>query len=299
MNLPTLSPDFWRRLRDEAKNLFPLFRYLVLQTETHAFCLALAAASLLGFFPACLVMLAIFKNILKWDGAYKVFLETVRSYFPISQGPIVASLDRSVGLMGDQVQVSSLLWVLLGAAGVFIPLEMGLNRLFRAKEDRPYWRNQVVGFTLTLACVLLGVLFLSISTLLHELASHFYFQIVKDVLGFLIIRITMTCLFVVTIFAFYKFLPNARIRAEQVFPAALIAGVMSEIVRVIYTHVVPNFAATQGPFAVSVSFLLLVYFETFVVLGCAFLATHTERYPWMGFLRRRKEEHAPERSDPV
>ena len=43
---------------------------------------------------------------------------------------------------------------------------------------------------------------------------------------------------------------------------------------------------TQGPFAISVTFLLFAYFETFVVLGCAFLATDTERYPWMGFLRR-------------
>lgn len=294
MNRSMLNADFGRRLRDEAKNLFPLFRYLVLQTETHAFCLALSAASLLGFFPACLVMLAIFKYILRWDGAYKVFLETVRTYFPISQGPVVASLDRSVGLMGEHIQLGSLLWVLLGAAGVFIPLEMGLNRLWKVQEDRPYWLNQAVGFTLTIACVLLAVLFLSISAVLHEIVSHFYFQIVKDILSFLIIRITMTCLFVVSIFGFYKFLPNRRIPAEQVLPAAIVAGVMSEIVRVIYTHFVPNFAATQGPFAVSVSFLLLVYFETFVVLGCAFLATHTERYPWMGFLRRKREELSPQ-----
>jgi uncharacterized membrane protein YesL len=64
-----IDQDFWRRLTKELRNLFPLFRYLILQTETHAFCLALAGAALLGFFPACLVMLAIFKNILRWEGA--------------------------------------------------------------------------------------------------------------------------------------------------------------------------------------------------------------------------------------
>ena len=51
------------RLVREIKNLFPLFRYLILQTETHAFCLALAAAALIGFFPSCLVMLTVFKYI--------------------------------------------------------------------------------------------------------------------------------------------------------------------------------------------------------------------------------------------
>ncbi len=175
----------------------------------------------------------------------------------------------------------------LGAAGVFVPLEMALNRLWKVQEDRPYWLNQVVGFTLTIVCVLLGLFFLSISALLHEIVSHLYFQTVKDILSFLIIRITMTCLFVVGIFALYKFLPNKKVRASQVLPAAIVAGVMAEIVRVVYTHTVPNLVPTQGPFSISVSFLLLVYFETFVVLGCAFLATQTERYPWMGFLRRK------------
>src|SRR5215831_10983430 len=153
-----IDRDFWRRLAQETQNLFPLFRYLVLQTETHAFCLALAAAALLGFFPACLVMLAVFKNVLGWDGAYKVLLMTVKSYFPTSSGPLATALDDNAKLMGH-VQLGTLLWVLLGAAGVFIPLEAGLNRLWKAHEDRPYWMNQVVGFSLTVLCVVLALFF--------------------------------------------------------------------------------------------------------------------------------------------
>jgi hypothetical protein len=66
------------------------------------------------FFPACLVMLAIFKNVLQWDGAYKILLTTVKSYFPTSQATVVAGLDNSVHLLGNRVQWGSLLWVLLG-----------------------------------------------------------------------------------------------------------------------------------------------------------------------------------------
>jgi uncharacterized BrkB/YihY/UPF0761 family membrane protein len=292
-----INREFWRRLRAEIKNLFPLFRYLVLQTETHAFCLALAGAALLGFFPACLVMLAIFKNVLGWDGAYKTMLATIESYFPTnfptSQGTVVAGLQTSVALLGHKIQIGSLLWVLLGAAGVFIPLEAGLNRLWKVHEDRPYWLNQVVGFSLTIVCVFLGLFFLSISAVLHQIVSYFPFEIVRNILSFLIIRITTTSLFVVSIFALYKFLPNKRVDASQVLPAAIVAGVMAELVRDIYTLTVPNLGPTQGPFAASVSFLLLVYFETFVVLGCAFLATQTERYPWMSFLKRKKTDAPP------
>jgi uncharacterized BrkB/YihY/UPF0761 family membrane protein len=110
------------------------------------------------------------------------------------------------------------------------------------------------------------------------------------VTDYIIIRITATCFFILTIFGFYKFLPNKKIEARQVFPAALLAGVMAEVVRTLYVLILPllNVGATQGPFVVSVSFVLMAYFETFVVLGGAFMASQTDRYPWMGFLRTKR-----------
>jgi uncharacterized BrkB/YihY/UPF0761 family membrane protein len=292
-----IENDSWRRLAREAKNLFPLFRYLILQTETHAFCLALAAAALIGFFPSCLVMLAVLKNILKWQQGYDVLLTTVRAYLPTGdvkdQNFVVRQLIIWLRGFGKGTGLISLLWVLLGTAGVFIPLESGLNRLWKVHEDRPYWLNQIVGFTLTVVCVMLGLLFVSISTGLHTVVAYFPFELLRNALRFVIIRATTTCFLVVTIFALYKFLPNKKIDATQVLPAAILAGVMAELVRIIYVHVVPNLEETQGPFAISVTFLLFAYFETFVVLGCAFLATETDRYPWMGFLNRKRSASSP------
>jgi uncharacterized BrkB/YihY/UPF0761 family membrane protein len=279
--------DLLHRLKREIKNLLPLFRYLVLQTETHAFCLALAAAALLGFFPACLVMLALFKHVLRWDGAHDVLIETIQTYYPIEQDFVISNLKARLSSMGDETGIGALLWVLAGAAGIFIPLETALNRLWKAPEDRPYWMNQLVGFTLVVVCTLLGLLFLSVATGLHRGVSQLPFRIVQRTLHFVVTRSTMTCFFMVTIFAFYKFLPNTRIDARQVLPAAILAGALAEIVRVIFVRIVPDLGPTQGPFYVSVTFLLLMYFETFVVLGCAFLASRTERYPWIGFLPRK------------
>jgi uncharacterized BrkB/YihY/UPF0761 family membrane protein len=110
---------------------------------------------------------------------------------------------------------------------------------------------------------------------------------VRQGLDYVVIHTVMTCFLIVTICAFYKFLPNKKIPTRDVLPAAILAGVMAELVRMIYGLVLPftNLTSTQGPFVVSVSFVLLAYFETFVVLGGAFLASRTERYPWMGFLR--------------
>src|SRR5436190_23952199 len=110
-----IDHDFGRRLAREIKNLFPLFRYLILQTETHAFCLALAGAALLGFFPSCLVMLAVLKNVLKWDAAYNILLDTVRVYLPVMDSKdqvfVVRNLTARLEGLGQGVGLTTLLWV--------------------------------------------------------------------------------------------------------------------------------------------------------------------------------------------
>src|SRR5215813_6663818 len=198
-----IDREFWRRQSDlgqrllqEIKNLIPLFRYLILQTETHAFCLALASAATLAFFPSCLVMLAVFRNVLKWEFAYDGLLKTIESYVPVGGTDyFTAPLTRRITAMGAGVGVSSLLWVLLGAAGVFVPLETALNRLWKVREDRPYWLNQIVGFALTVVCTLLGLLFVSISTAFHEIVNQLPSNIVRSALRFVVIHSTMTGLF--------------------------------------------------------------------------------------------------------
>jgi uncharacterized BrkB/YihY/UPF0761 family membrane protein len=148
--------------------------------------------------------------------------------------------------------------------------------------------------TLTLVCTLLVLLFLSVSTALHGFVNAYVpFEIVRTTLHFIVIRSTMTCFFIVAVFALYKFLPNKKVETSQVLPAAILAGALGELLRVIFVRVVPDLYPTHGPLAISVTFLLLVYFETFVVLGCAFLASQTERYPWMGFLPRKRAQESP------
>ena len=288
--------DSWGRLGRAIRNLFPLFRYLVLQTETHAFCLALACAALLGFFPASVALLTLLKYVLHWDAAYNVLLDTLRIYFPTNQAFVIRNMVVFASSFGrTRTEFVSLVWVLVGSAGVFIPLETGLNRLWRVREDRPYWLNQIVGFTLTLACSALALFFVAISTGLHAMTAFLPVEIVRTAARFTVIRSTITCLFVVTIFALYKFLPNKKIETAQVLPAAVIAGVMAEVVRAAFSRVLPllRLSTTQGPFSISVSFLLLVYIETFVVLGGAFLASQAERYPWMGFLKTKRSDSPP------
>jgi len=311
--LDTERKEFISGLLTQTRSAFPLFRYLLLQTETHAFCLALACAALIGFFPFCVMLLSVVKYAFKWTDAYNVLVDAIREYYPISQDFLIANLNVSVGQYGKHLGISAVFWIVLGAAGVFIPLEAGFNRLWKAKADRPYLLNQAVGLGLTVACCCLAVAFVAITTtvqasvhipvhLIQQTAKWFGFtwlQHLTESGGTLLIKysdkltlkLIATCFFSIAIFLFYKFLPNAKVRTMQVLPTAIIAGIGSEIVIDIYRRVLPlmDIKATEGPFFISVSFVILAYIETFVVLGGAFLAAHAEEYSWLGSLWTRKK----------
>ena len=293
-----LLRDIWT----ETRTLFPLFRYLLLQTETHAFCLALACAALIGFYPFCVLLLSLMKNQFHWDSGYQVLLNTLRAFYPAGRDALIYNLGVSVRATGKRLEFGSVLWVFLGAAGVFIPLEAGLNRLWKVDQDRQYWLNQIVGLTLTVASFLLAIAFIAINAIARLIADLPFqllnriwdkFSVVQVFIETALLHVTATAFFAIAIFIFYKFLPNRKVDPMQVLPAAILAGVAAEIVKDIYVFLLPwmdlrDSQGSQGPFFMSVSFVLLGYIEAFVVLGGAFLATHTEAYPWMGFIPRRR-----------
>jgi uncharacterized BrkB/YihY/UPF0761 family membrane protein len=284
----------------QSRTVFPLFRYLVLQTETHAFCLALACAALIGFYPLCFLVLSLVKYGFEWGHAYEVVIAALREYYPTAQDFLVRNLETSVALSGKKLQVSSIFWILMGAAGVFIPLESGLNRLWKVQQDRPYWRNQLVGFTLTAVCCLLAVGFVASTASLQMTVRTFvpfdalenlsrFFGSVRRLSDLIVLKTVAVCFFSIAIFLFYKFLPNRKVNTTQVLPAAILAGIVAEAVKDVYVLVLPlmNIPRSQGPFYVSVSFVVLAYFETFVLLGGAFLATESRSAPSLRLIRKK------------
>jgi uncharacterized BrkB/YihY/UPF0761 family membrane protein len=270
------------RIKDGIEKALPLFKYLVLKTETHAFCGSLAFFTLLGFYPFCFLLLALAKQVFHWSSPEEVIVFTLSDYYPTGKEFLLRNLQVSVSLYGDKIAPGSVFWVLLGAAGFFVPLEAAFNRLWNFKDDRPYWRNQIIGFLLTSACCALAVFFILCTAVFYSAISRLIFwELPARVLRYVSFKISAICFSVSAIFLFYKFLPNGKVHASQVLPAAILAGVIAEGVRWIYLLALPflQLQKSQGPYYVSLSFALLAYVEAFVLMGGAFLATGSRRIP--------------------
>lgn len=262
-----MSPAFRTVLRRRLANPLPLLRYLLLTTETHALCGALAFFAMLGFYPLGLLLVSLAKHVLRSQAALDVVRLALHSYYPVGQDFLLRNLEISAQQLGAGVTLHGGLWILLGGAGVFIPLETAFNRLWGFTDHRPYWHNQLVGFVLTLACWLIA------------LALVLALALVPPLLREPLLRVGTMAAGAAALFLCYTLLPHGPVKASAVLPAAALTALAVEAVRVVFTLVLPllDLPKSQGPYHVSVSFLVFVYVEAFVLLAGAFLAAETMR----------------------
>jgi uncharacterized BrkB/YihY/UPF0761 family membrane protein len=274
-----MASPFAAGLRAFPGRLWRLLKYLVLRTETHAYCGALAFFALVGFYPFATLLLWLARDVLHWPPAETVVLQTLREYYPEGKDFLLRNLDFTVSARGSSFNPVTIFWILLGAAGIFIPLETAFNQVWRAKEHRPYWKNQAVGLLLTSTCCGLAVVFVLATAGLQRLVEarvegHFEVQLLR----YVALHLLALAFSVMVIFAFYKFLPNTKVPSGPVFGAAILAGLVAEAVRFLYQLGLPylDLQGEHGPYYVSVSFVLLCYFETFVLIGGAYIAAGHE-----------------------
>ncbi len=257
-----MSTAFRQVLRRRLAHPLPLLRYLLLTTETHALCGSLAFFAMLGFYPLGELLVWLARRVLRSQAALEVVRLALHSYYPVGQDFLLRNLEISAEQLGARVSILGGLWILLGGAGVFIPLETAFNRLWGFANHRSYWHNQAVGVVLTLACWLL--------TLGLVLALALTPALLREPL----LRIGTIAAGAAAVFFCYLLLPHGPVRARAAFPAAVLTAIAAEGVRLVFTLVLPllDLPGSQGPYHVSVSFLVFIYVEAFVLLAGAFLA---------------------------
>jgi membrane protein len=131
------------------------FRYLF-SPEVHLYASSIAANTLLAFFPFALIVLTLCRRWLHWEAAFQATLQLLRANLPTSADFVVRNL--LVLVQGHRrLQVMSVAMLLFTASGIFRPLEIALNKVWRIEQNRSYLHNQAVSVLLTLAVSLLAL----------------------------------------------------------------------------------------------------------------------------------------------
>jgi membrane protein len=250
-------------------------KYLM-RTEVHTFAFSVAANSILSFFPFVVLLMTLIRRVFHSPVMYDVVLELLRDYLPAGQDFVIRNLNAMVNSR-QRIQVVSLIILLVTSSGVFLPLEVALNRVWRFENNRSYLGNQLISLSLAFACGVLALLSIALTAgpvAFMEFLLRGYGTGFVRLVGFLMMKVFAIAASIAIFFLIYWLLPNGKVPARAVLPAAIIMGLLSEALKYAYILALPwlNFQEVYGPFALSVSMMFWAFLSGLLLLAGANLS---------------------------
>ena len=253
-------------------------RYL-LRTEVHTFAFSVAANAILSFFPFLLLLMTLIRYVFHSQVMYHIVESLLRDYIPTGQDFVIRNLNVLVGAH-HQAKVFSLVMLLITSTGIFVPLEVALNRVWGFRNNRSYLANQLVSLGLVFACgslALLSVWLTAGNVALLKNVLHGYGAWYVTLVDFVTMKVFSILASIAIFFLVYCLLPNGKVPVRAVLPAAVIMGLLSEALKYVYIFALPrlNFAEVYGPFAISVSLMFWAFLSGMLLLTGAHLSART------------------------
>jgi YihY family inner membrane protein len=252
----------------------PSVRFWV-ETESHVYAFSVAANIILSFFPFLIVMVSLCRYVLKWKAATDAIYYSLGDYFPDQIGEYITRNLKVVVASRGPFQAASVLVLLFTANGIFEPLEVALNRIWRCTSNRSYLKNQLVSLGLIFACGALALLSIvltaSDSQLIREAAGSD--KALSAVLRVVFFNLAAVPVSILMLFLIYWLLPNCKIRAVDILPAAIGVGLLLELLKYVnmrtWPLLRPKLALEYGPFTYAATLILWGFVASMLILAGA------------------------------
>src|SRR5271169_493704 len=227
----------------------------LMRLEVHTFAFSVAANAILSFFPFMVLLLTLIRRVFHSKSMYEVVIALLRDYLPTGQEFIVRNLNVLI-YARQRAAVASLVILLITSTGVFLPLEVALNKIWGFPHNRSYLGNLLVSLGLAFGCGCLALLSIGLSAGHRALLlwmTHGEAVLPVRISTFVIMKACALVTTIVIFFLIYWVLPNGKTPARAVLPAAIVVGLLWEGAKYLYILLLPklNFAEVYGPFSIS------------------------------------------------
>jgi membrane protein/epoxyqueuosine reductase len=223
---------------------------------------AIAFNFLLCLFPAVLVLVAAAQH---FEGSHVAgAVESVLSeLIPFGREALGSTL-RGMEKKAQGLELLSLLIILYGSSGIFIPVEMALNLAWGGKAHRAFWKSRLLALGMTLLGGGLATVSIALTVearrlhRIHPLLSLFGVKGGAALLTYLLFYLV------------YRIVPEAKVWPGAAARAALWAGAGWEVGKYIFVARLAqmDLQAFYGPLALSVALVLWAYISSLIlVLG--------------------------------
>ena len=257
---------FWPQAR-------ALLHYLA-GTEVHTYAFSVAANVILSLFPFIVLMLTLAQRVFHSPAMVAVLWDLMRSLLPVSQDFVMRNM-LILAHPHKGTQVLSVFMLLVTSTGVFLPLEVALNKVWGVKENRNYLANQAVALGLAVMVGILVLASVGLSAVQREVLTWVFVGHTDNVLfhlaGGTVLRVCAVLASCLMFFLIYWILPHRKIPAMAVLPTAVVVGLAWEAAKYLYVLALPrlDFEAVYGPFKTTVGLMMWAFLSGLMLLAGA------------------------------
>ena len=259
-----------RRGRGGGPGLFARLRRavgLLLSREVAVLMNAIAFNVLLCLFPILLVLVAAMQRLSPGGGAAHVLRLLVEELIPFGGETITASL-RQMNRLARGFEVLSLVLVVWGSSGVFVPVELVLDRVWGGGGPRSFWKSRLLAFALTVAGGALAILSVALTLAVRGFGREWP-MVAGSAAKAAALLLSWTLFLLI-----YRLVPQARIGLAVAARAALWSAVLWEASKYAFVWNLGRMqlATFYGPLAFAVALVLWAYVSSVVLVFGAAMA---------------------------
>jgi membrane protein len=251
---------------------------------------SIAYYALFSLFPLLLAVLTLASTFVATETVENEIVGWIERYLPIASDLVESNIQQALAAR-NTAGILALLSLIWSATGVFTAMYRAVNRAWDNPKSKLFWREKLFGLSLVL---IVGFLLLS-TTLVSTVASVLQswqgsilgWEPLADprtaaLTGWLSTLVPIL-ISVITFIVLYRTIPQSPVTWRDVWLGGLLAGLIWEVARRLYTWYLANFASYNliyGSVGAIIGFLLWAYLSAMILLlGAEFTAQLTA---WRG-----------------
>ena len=249
----------------------------LVSSDVYTLASAISTTAIFSFFPFAILIISVVRHVIRSAAAYDAIIGLMRQYVPVQQDFIIQSLEAMTDKFGT-IQLLSAVILLVSATGVFVPIEVTLNRTWHAPANMSIIRNQFVSLGLVIWCGLLALASSYIAgvnlSVIRFVFGWLPFPAIVGFFAFLIVKVFGFALSIAIFFSVYYILPNIRLSFGKTVCASIFTGVVWELGKYAYVRTLPHLDldSVYGPFSLAVTLILWCYLSALIMILGADLA---------------------------
>lgn len=271
------------------KRMWPAI-YDLSTSETYVFASAIAFNALLSFFPFVVLLGSFFVHVLHWQAGYETIYRLMRAFVPVDWSQLFRSLDEVTRLSAGKASVISIAMLALSSSGIFLPLEIALNRAWGFKKPRGFFKQRLTYLGLVVVC---GAIILGCAAQASALDYALGGVLRVDTAAartwtFHAAGMLITLPFIVLLlFLIYYWVPNGKVQGSQIFFVSVAMGVLLALTTFGYRLAIPflNFRGNYRQLFELMAIVIWIFISSFIfILGANLSARQVLPKAWTGKL---------------